>query len=279
MLRGKRIAVVCGGQGSQSKDLGGFLKLIREFKVVENLINEGKEVLGLDRMSSLLNLIEKQDDIGISKTNNTQPLLFLHSCSIANILENKGLISFSKNSTNECKVQCIFGHSLGEFAALVLSGALDFKKGLQLVHHRGNLMNNAVEKEIGEFVMMAIIPKTQLEPYEFRNKLEIICKKSSESTSKVCQIANINSSNQIVISGDKEAIDNVIRLGKSSQCENIIRRAIPLRVGAPFHCPLLKSSRKPMEEMLRSSSFKPFEIPFFSAVNAEKVIIFAFPGD
>lgn len=272
-MKGKRIALVCGGQGSQSKDLGGFLNLIKKYKVVDDLIKESKKILGNDRISSLLSLIENQDEVELTKTNNTQPLLYLHSCSVAKILESEGIINFKQNSSPNNynnAVQCTFGHSLGEFAALVLSGSLNFSNGLELVEKRGFLMNNAVEKEMGEFLMAAIIPKTS---EDFRINLSKICEEASVNTSKICQIANINASKQIVISGDKLAVENAISLGKSSKYDKLIRKSIPLKVGAPFHCSLLDSAKKPLQEMLDSISFNSFEIPFYSGVTSEKVIV------
>ena len=270
MLSGRRVALVCAGQGSQSPGLGGFLKILDDFPVALNLVNEGKAVVGEKRMEYLLSLLESEDRTVIARTDNTQPLVFLHSCIMGSILKERGIFRMNESVEKDQQIHCVFGHSLGEYAALVLSGALKFTDGLDLVEKRGKAMQQVVETELGEFAMYAVLPITSCRGEEFADKLAETCKKASSETGKVCQIANINSDSQIVISGDKSALDLAISLGKSDEFGKYIRRKVPLQVGAPFHCSLLQPAQEILQKEVQNTVLSPFSVPFISTIKGKK---------
>ena len=269
MLRGRTIAVVCGGQGSQSAGLGGFSKLLNEFPyVLDNLKNVEKTLGQEGFVDRILSLVES-DEQELRKTKNTQPALFLHSCVVGSIMERENILSFSKEHTNESTpVTCVLGHSLGEYAALKLSGALDFSSGLRLVSTRGNSMNKIVDEMQQDFIMSALIPNPKVS--DSLNALNSLCFNVSQEYNGVCQVANINSANQIVVSGDASTVNHLIELGKSSEY-SLIRKAIPLKVGAPFHCPLMEPAKKDIQSVLEDTSFFDFKVPFVSTITAKQL--------
>lgn len=145
------------------------------------------------------------------------------------------------------------GHSLGEYSALVAAGALGFEDAVRLVNLRGRAMQEAVPEGAG--AMAAILGGD-------RDKVEEICRKAAEGG--VVSPANFNAPGQIVISGDKAAVDRAVALAADERL-----KAIPLNVSAPFHCSLMAPAARRVEEALASVQVSPLAFPVVSNVDAE----------
>ena len=146
------------------------------------------------------------------------------------------------------------GHSLGEYSALVSSGALNFEDAVYLLHERGKAMQNAVP--VGEGAMLAVLGLKTGEVNDFiekeKNKIDI------------CEIANDNASGQVIISGNKKSIEII----RNSLKEQKIK-TIPLKVSAPFHCSLMKKAAEEMREKINNTLFKKSSFEIINNVQAK----------
>lgn len=204
-------AVVFPGQGAQEVGMGK--SLYENFNAAKAVFNCADDALGFN----LSNLIFQGPEEELKKTAYTQPAILTMSIAVFKTLTiDLGL---------DISPEYMAGHSLGEYTALVASGALSLEEGVRLVHLRGKLMQEAVP--LGEGTMAAILGL----PSE---KVIAICKEASGDRS--CQAANFNSPAQTVISGHTEAVEKAVEIAKS----NGARRAVILKVSAPFHSYLLK---------------------------------------
>ena len=215
------VAVVFPGQGSQS--IGMLEHYFSKEKKFNYVFDKSKEVLGVDFRDLVLN--GSPEDL--SPTEVTQPLMLTANNAIWECLEIKAE-----------EVAIMAGHSLGEFSALVAAKTLTFEDALTLVSSRAKFMQEAVPD--GEGAIAAIIGLT----YE---DLNLICQSISNESSLV-ELANINSSNQIVISGTKEAIDIAIQ----RSTEEGAKRAVLLPMSVPAHCELMKPASEKFKEVLNS---------------------------
>ncbi|MGD9002248.1 MAG: ACP S-malonyltransferase, partial [Anaerolineae bacterium] len=143
---------------------------------------------------------------------------------------------------------CVAGHSMGEFSALVASGALSFEDGLNLVRWRGNLMRQAGEEHPGG--MVAVLGLA-------RGPLEEACAAARERTGAYVGVANDNCPGQIVISGSTEALDQAVRIVK----ELGARRAIPLKVSIAAHSPLMKEAAEAFRQHLDDTTVREPRMP------------------
>ena len=215
------VAFVFPGQGSQStRMLELYFSKEKKFNYVFDI---SKEVLGIDFKDLVLN----GDSEDLSPTKITQPLMLTANNAIWECLEIEA---------EEVKVMA--GHSLGEFSALVSAKTLTFEDALTLVSSRAKFMQEAVPE--GKGAIAAIIGLTYKE-------LNSICL-SISNESLLVELANINSSNQIVISGTKEAVD--IALKKCTEAG--AKRALLLPMSIPAHCELMKPASKKFKEVLDS---------------------------
>tara|TARA_B100000959_G_scaffold285171_1_gene359073 strand:+ start:921 stop:1856 length:936 start_codon:yes stop_codon:yes gene_type:complete len=215
------VAFVFPGQGSQStRMLELYFSKEKKFNYVFDI---SKEVLGIDFKDLVLN----GDSEDLSPTKITQPLMLTANNAIWECLEIEA---------EEVKVMA--GHSLGEFSALVSAKTLTFEDALTLVSSRAKFMQEAVPE--GKGAIAAIIGLTYKE-------LNSICL-SISNESLLVELANINSSNQIVISGTKEAVD--IALKKCTEAG--AKRALLLPMSVPAHCELMKPASKKFKEVLDS---------------------------
>ena len=226
------IGIVFTGQGSQR--IGMAEDFYDEYEIARNTFDEASEAIQVD----LTTLCFKEND-DINRTENTQPALLTVETGIYSVLKEKFNLSGNYFA----------GHSLGEYSALTAAGAIDFPDAVKIVRKRGSLMQRATVKE--EAAMAALI----YEDIEDTNFREIL---NNEQT----EIANINSKDQIVISGLKTAID------KTSE---ILKKEIPgidviiLNVKTPFHSSFMKSIQSEFKSYLLEFSKK------FNPVNSEKV--------
>ena len=229
-------ALLFPGQGSQVVGMGS--EFYKDFELVKKIFNQADERLGY----SISKMILEGPENELQLTKHTQPAILIVSYSIYRVLKDE--FGFDLNS-----FKFFAGHSLGEYSALVCSSSLKFNDALYLLHERGKAMQEAVPVGLGS--MVAVLG---LKTDEIRNLL-----KSNENKNGVCEIANDNSEGQVIISGNKESVQNL-----QIQLKEKKIKSIPLKVSAPFHCSLMKPAAKSMENKIINTNF---EDPHFEIVN------------
>jgi [acyl-carrier-protein] S-malonyltransferase len=152
--------------------------------------------------------------------------------------------------------ELVAGHSLGEYSALVAAGALAFADAVRLARHRGQYMQEVVPA--GEGAMAAILGLSPADVAE-------ICKKAADG--EVVSPANLNSPEQIVISGHAAAVKRAVEIASQSGA----KRAVMLPVSAPFHCALMAPAQKRFEPDLRATKFNALRFPVITNVDAEAI--------
>ncbi|PHM29278.1 ACP S-malonyltransferase [Xenorhabdus budapestensis] len=231
-------AMVFPGQGSQS--LGMLADLATEFPLVEQTFAEASEVLGYD----LWELVQQGPAEELNKTWKTQPALLAASFAIWRIWQERGGQAPSMMA----------GHSLGEYSALVCAGVIEFQQAIKLVELRGKLMQEAVSE--GQGAMYAIIGLDN----------ESIAKACQESAQgQIVSPVNFNSPGQVVIAGEKEAVE---RAGAACKAAGA-KRALPLAVSVPSHCALMKSAADQLATALQSVVFNQPQFPVVNNVDVK----------
>jgi [acyl-carrier-protein] S-malonyltransferase len=233
----KPIAFIFPGQGSQYVGMGK--ELYDNFSVAKQIFEEADDALHL----SISGLCFNGPEEALKLTENTQPALLTTSIATLKVLQaEKGLIP-----------QFTAGHSLGEYSALVGSGALTFAEAVKIVHLRGKFMQEAVP--VGEGAMAAVLGME-------REQVEKICEEVSYG--EVLTPANFNCPGQIVIAGHAKAVERAIERVKKDG-----KKAVPLPVSAPFHSPLMKPAGERLEKALEEISVSNLRIPVVTNVEAE----------
>ena len=232
-----KTALVFPGQGAQYT--GMAKDLYESFEDAKKVIDEANSILDFDLISMMYN--DEYKDL-LSKTENTQPALLTHSMAIMEIL----------SKYESFKYDACLGLSLGEYSALTAANAMDFKDAISLVRKRGLIMSNEVAD--GEGAMCAVIGANRELIEECILKLE----------SGTVEIANYNSPAQIVISGEKAAVEEAAVLLK----ENGAKRAIMLDVSGPFHSSLLKGAGEKLKLELDKVDMKEPSVDVVSNVDA-----------
>ncbi|MEZ8142257.1 ACP S-malonyltransferase [Enterovibrio sp. FF113] len=223
-------AVVFPGQGSQA--VGMLAALAEQFAVVKETFAEASGVLGYD----LWELVQNGPDTDLNQTNLTQPALLTASVAIWRVwLEQGG-----------AQPSVMAGHSLGEYSALVCAGVIDFKQAVKLVELRGELMQEAVPAGVG--AMSAIIGLDN-------DAIAKACEDAAQG--QVVSPVNFNSPGQVVIAGNKEAVERANVLCKDAGA----KRALPLPVSVPSHCALMKPAADKLAVALESIDFSAPSIP------------------
>ena len=226
-------AYVFPGQGSQFAGMGR-----EEFdsnELAKELIQRADEVLGYKLSDVMFN----GSDDDLKQTRITQPAIFLHSIMRAKLLGD----NFNPS--------CVAGHSLGEYSALVASGAMGFEDGLKLVKERAEAMQEACEMTPG--TMAAIVGLED-------NVVEDMC----NSIDGVVVAANYNTPGQLVISGEVEAV----KLAAEKLSEAGARRAIVLEVGGAFHSPLMAPAGERLQSAIEQTEFSAPSVPVYQNVSA-----------
>lgn len=233
-----KIAVVFPGQGSQT--LGMLSDLAAAHPVVEATFAEASSVLGYD----LWQLVQQGPVEELNKTWQTQPALLAASVAIWRVWQQE----------KGAEPVLMAGHSLGEYSALVCAGVLDFKQAISLVELRGKLMQEAVPAGTG--AMYAIIGLDNA-------SIEKACEESAQG--QVVSAVNFNSPGQVVIAGNKEAVE---RAGAACK-EAGAKRALPLPVSVPSHCALMKPAADKMAVALENISFSQPQYPVVNNVDVK----------
>lgn len=232
-----KTALVFPGQGAQY--IGMAKDLYESFEVAKEVIDRADSLMDFDLISMMHDEDKKSE---LSKTENTQPALLTHSMAIMEIL----------SKYESFKYDACLGLSLGEYSALTAANAMDFKDAVSLVRKRGLIMSNEVAD--GEGAMCAVIGANRELIEECILKLE----------SGTVEIANYNSPAQIVISGEKAAVEEAAVLLK----ENGAKRAIMLDVSGPFHSSLLKGAGEKLKLELDKVDMKEPSVDVVSNVDA-----------
>ena len=233
-------ALLFPGQGSQIIGMGS--EFFNNFEKVKKIFNEADQKLNFPISKIILNGPEDK----LQLTQNTQPAILTVSYSIFKILKEE--FNFDLN-----QIKYFAGHSLGEYSALVCSGSLNFLDALYLLHERGKAMQEAVPE--GKGSMLAVLGAKIEDIENFIKSLKL--------DEGVCEIANDNADGQVIISGDKESVNNFQKILKNEKL-----KSIPLRVSAPFHCSLMKSAADKMSKQIIDTSFNTPEIEIINNVTA-----------
>lgn len=231
-----KTALLFAGQGAQT--LGMAKDLYDAYPIVKETYDQAEAILGY----SIRDLIDT-DEEKLNQTRFTQPAIFTTSVAIYRLLAEQGF-----------KPDMVAGLSLGEYSALVASGALSFEDGLALVAKRGQLMEEAAPTGSGK---MVAVMNTEA------SVIEEACKKASEKG--VVSPANYNTPAQIVIGGEVEAVNYAVELLKEAG----VKRMIPLKVSGPFHTALLESASQGLVKELATVSFSDFECPLVGNTEAD----------
>ena len=230
-------AYIFPGQGAQYPGMGKELN--DSSKKAQKRFQEANEILGF----KITDIMFGDDIEALKQTKVTQPAIFLHSTIMGEVMG------------SNFQPKMVAGHSLGEFSALVASGVLSFEDGLKLVRERAFAMQEACDLAHG--TMAAILGLDD-------KKIELVCK----SIPGIVVTANYNCPGQLVISGEKESIENA--------CKNLIevgaKRAIILPVGGAFHSPLMKPAKERLAKAIKKTNFSKPDCPVYQNVNGNGIV-------
>jgi [acyl-carrier-protein] S-malonyltransferase len=237
------VAFTFPGQGSQAVGMGK--ELAENFSEARSVFEEVDDALG-EKLSTIM--FEGPEDT-LTLTANAQPALMAVSLAVVRVLQAKGLDPKSK-------VSYVAGHSLGEYSALCAAGTFSLAETARLLRIRGNAMQAAVPVGVG--AMAAIIGLEHA---------DVVAVCEAASAAGACQIANDNGGGQIVISGEKAAVEK----GAALATEKGAKRAILLPVSAPFHSSLMAPAAEAMREALAGVSKSNPVVPLIANVRAAPV--------
>lgn len=236
-----KLVVFFPGQGSQYVGMGSSL-----CKEDPSLFTKADQVLKYS-LSSLM--LEGPED-KLTLTQNTQPAILTHSIALFKKLE-------EKLKEKELSISYTLGHSVGEYAALVAAGSLQFEDAVKMVHLRGKFMQEAVPAGKGSMYALLKVPEEMVKK---------ACEVSSQADSEVMP-ANFNEPNQIVISGHKEACERAVAWLKENHNDPF--RSVELKVSAPFHSSLMLPAAKKLKVELKQIQINSPQIPYIANVDAK----------
>lgn len=231
-----KTAFLFSGQGAQYVGMGQ--ELFDQEEIVRQTFDEASDVLGYDMAELCFTENER-----LNQTEYTQPAILTVSVAFWRLLEAKGY-----------HADAVAGLSLGEYTALVASGALDFKTAVALVAKRGSYMATAAPQGTGKMVAVMNAPIETIEE---------ACKQASERG--IVSPANYNTPQQIVIGGEVVAVDEAVERLKEAG----VKRMIPLNVSGPFHTALLKPAADKLKVALEAVTFNEMTVPVISNTTAQ----------
>ncbi len=230
-------AYIFPGQGAQFSGMG--LELFESSPLAQDLFNQANDILGF----SITDIMFEGSADDLKETKVTQPAIFLHSVILA------------KTLGDNFKPEMVAGHSLGEFSALVASGALAFDSGLELVSQRAQAMQKACESQPSTMAAIIGLEDTVVED---------IC----TQTEGIVVAANYNCPGQLVISGEIEAVNLACEAAKNTGA----RMAMVLPVGGAFHSPLMEPAREQLAAAIENTNFNQPSCPIYQNVTASAVL-------
>ncbi len=219
MNKKNSLGVVFPGQGSQS--VGMLSVLADSHGIIRDTFDEASEELSVD----LWNLTQNGPESELNKTQNTQPAMLAAGIAVYRLWLHQG----------GPQPTAMAGHSLGEYSALTAAGALSFADAVKLVAARGRFMQQAVPAGVG--AMAAILGLED-------EQVSAVCE--AAAAGQVAQAVNFNSPGQVVIAGDRAAIERAVKLATEAGA----KRALMLSVSVPSHCELMKPAAAQLESML-----------------------------
>jgi len=241
MSANSSIAFLFPGQGSQAVGMGK--DLFEEFPVVRRTFEEADASLGYPISQLCFDGPEEK----LKLTEITQPAILTVSIAAQRVLAENGIAP-----------QFVAGHSLGEYSAHVCAGTLKFADAVRLVRNRGKYMQDAVPVGVGAMAAVLALPI---------ERLQAVCEQAARETDLVVSPANINSPDQIVISGNKAAVERAAELAKEAGAKRIVM----LPVSAPFHCSLMKPAQDNLAKDLAQADVDNPHIPVICNVDASAV--------
>ncbi|HQS36960.1 MAG TPA: ACP S-malonyltransferase [Methylotenera sp.] len=216
------------GQGSQSV---GMMSGFGDSAIIKNTFVEASDILGIDLWKMATEANES-----INETSNTQPIMLT-----------AGVATWRAwQDVSDVMPKLLAGHSLGEYTALVASGALSFKDALPLVRYRAEVMQSAVPAGVG--AMAAILGLDD-------DTVRAVCAEAAQG--EVVEAVNLNSPGQVVIAGNKAAVERGMELAKAKGA----KRALPLPVSVPSHCALMQPAAVKLAEYLKNITVNVPQIP------------------
>lgn len=236
-------AFVFPGQGSQVVGMGK--DLTKSFIEAKEVFEEIDDALS----QSLSKLMFEGPDTELMLTENAQPAIMAVSIATIRIIEGQG-----KRKISEI-VDFVAGHSLGEYSALASLGSISLSDTAILLQKRGKSMQNAVP--LGEGAMAALLGSS------FEEIQHLV--KESTLKNEICSIANDNAPGQLVVSGNKNSVNNAIQKSRDFG----VKKAVLLSVSAPFHCSLMEPAKEVMRDKIEKVSFQALDLPIVSNLSAE----------
>lgn len=236
-----KVAFVFPGQGSQT--VGMCKAFYDEYAVAKRVFEEADEALGF----SITKMCFEGPESDLRLTYNTQPAILTASTACAAVLKEKGI---------SCDVAA--GHSLGEYSALVNTGALAFADAVRIVRKRGQFMQEAVP--VGEGSMAAVLGLES-------DKIVEVCQAVETEGGEAVQAVNFNCPGQVVIAGAVNAVNKAVEALKAAGA----KRAVLLPVSAPFHSSLMQPASERLAEVLAPIEIKDITIPVVANVTAKEV--------
>ena len=236
------VSLLFPGQGSQYQGMGRTLA--DTSAAAQEVFQMADAALGFE----ISKLCFEGSEEELRRTELTQPAILTTSIAAWR--------AFCSRHSDMTEPRFVAGHSLGEWSALVVAGALSFQDAVRLVHERGRLMQQAVP--LGEGAMLAVIG---LSPDEVSR----LCAEVEAQEGAVFKPANFNSSEQVVVSGHARAAEKAQQLFSEAGAKKVV----PLPVSAPFHSPLMKSAREGLKLALEPVTVNPLSVPVVTNVEAQ----------